>query len=329
MTMLERLLAEATARFDLVDADAGEDSFRDAVLSGLRKEPKSIPPRFLYDSRGSALFDQICALPEYYLTRAETEILNAHAAEIAERIGPNAFLIELGSGASVKTRILLDALDRPAAYAPIDVSREHLRFAASAIALDYPGLKVTAISGDYGGRFELPDFGSRRIAFFPGSTIGNLDRSEALSLLRRWRSRLGSSGMMIIGADLKKDRATVEAAYNDAAGVTERFIKNILVRANRELGADFNPRRFGYEARYVEQRSRVEMRLRSVEDQTVFVDGAEFFFAAGEAIEVETSRKYSQADLEALAAETGFAPEAFLLDRAGAFTVHIWRAQNR
>ncbi len=325
MMTLKRLLAETpSTRFDFVEGLDEGLSFRDAFLDGLQRRPMSIPPQFLYDSRGSGLFDRICTLPEYYPTRAETAILRRHANDIADLVGPDSFLIELGSGSSDKTRIVLDALDAPAAYAPIDVSREHLRLAASAIACDYPQLRVSAICADYAGDFDLPDLGSRRVAFFPGSTIGNLDHSDAIALLRLWRRRLGADGLMIIGADLKKEADVLEAAYDDAAGVTEKFIKNILVRANRELGANFDPGLFAYEARYSEQLGRVEMHLRSRKDQTVLVAGRSFEIELGERIHVENSHKYASEDLLSLCKGAGFRPAAAFVDDERLFSVEVW-----
>lgn len=302
------------------------DEFREAAIAGLSQVVKSIPPRFLYDERGSSLFERICALPEYYLTRAETTILRRRAREIAELVGENAFLIELGSGASLKTRILLDALKAPAGYAPIDVSRAMLRDAAAAIALDYPQLRIAAVCADYAEEFPLPDIGSRRVGFFPGSTIGNLDLSGAATLLRSWRRRLGSTGLMVLGVDLKKNPSVIQAAYGDSAGVTKRFIKNILIRANRELGADFDLASFAYEARYRRDAGRVEMRLRSVRDQTVCVAGRRFSFAAGETIHIEDSHKYSPDELDQLAARSGFAPLARYVDGGDLFSVEVWAA---
>ncbi len=191
-------------------------------------------------SRGSELFDQICELPEYYPTRTETKILRDHAGDISRLIGPGASLIELGSGSSTKTRILLDKLDTLAEYIPIDVSGDHLRNAARDIARSYPAIDVTAICANYGTDWRLPQTRGRPVGFFPGSTIGNLVHTEARDLLATWRRRLGSEGQMIVGVDLKKAKPALDAAYDDAAGVTEAFICNILERANRELGADFD-----------------------------------------------------------------------------------------
>jgi dimethylhistidine N-methyltransferase len=316
-------MAKSQPRLGFVwqDEDA---AFRDAVIEGLSRADKAIPPRFLYDARGSALFERICGLPEYYLTRTETAILRDHASDIANLVGESAFLVELGSGASVKTRIILDALHKPASYAPIDVSRTMLKMAASSIAVDYPRLRITAVCADYGAEFPLPDIGSRRVAFFPGSTIGNLDSDSAVALLRRWRRKLGRNGLMIIGADLKKDRRIIEAAYRDPGGVTKNFIKNILARANRELDADFDLSKFLYEARYDPSEGRVDMLLRSAERQTASVAGQFFDFMPGEAIHIESSHKYSPADLDELAPMSGFSLLARFTDEKSWFSVEVW-----
>ncbi|MEZ5997057.1 MAG: L-histidine N(alpha)-methyltransferase [Hyphomonadaceae bacterium] len=326
MTTLDRTQAAAPPRLSFKDYCREQQSFADAALAGLRRKQKAIPCPFLYDERGSALFDKICGLREYYPTRTETAILKANAEEIAEYCGAHASLIELGSGSSVKTRILLDALEAPACYAPIDVSREHLRNAAAKIARDYPQLKVEAICADYADAFPLPEAGRRTVVFFPGSTIGNLNRDDARTLLASWRDRLDDEGMMVIGIDLKKDPRVLEAAYNDAAGVTEAFIRNIFVRANRELGADFDLEAFEYEARYEPGPGRVEMYLTSREGQTVTLCGAPIRFAEGERVHIENSHKYSLDEASALGEAAGFSPLACYTDDAQRFSVHVWSA---
>lgn len=315
--------AKSQPRVGFVSQDE-DTAFRDAVIEGLSRPNKAISPRFLYDARGSALFERICELPEYYLTRTETLILRDHAGELAELAGEDVFLVELGSGASVKTRIILDALHKAAGYAPIDVSRTMLKWAASSIAVDYPHLRITAVCADYGAEFPLPDIGSRRVAFFPGSTIGNLDSDGAVALLRQWRRRLGRHGLMIIGADLKKDRAVIEAAYRDPGGVTKNFIKNVLARANRELDANFDLSKFRYEAHYDAGKGCVDMLLRSAETQTASVAGQLFDFMPGEAIHIESSHKYSRVDLDELAWMSDFSPLARFTDEKFWFSVEVW-----
>ena len=289
-----------------------EEGFRAVALAGLARAHKAIPCRFLYDQAGSELFEQICELPEYYVTRAETAILTAHAGEIAARIGSQARLIEFGSGASHKVRLLLNALDRPRSYVPIDISGETLHQAASSIASDFPALEVIAVCADYMNPGRLPALalrpGGRRVGFFPGSTIGNLTPEEAVEFLRGCRALLGQAGGMIVGADLKKDEGLLNAAYNDAAGVTARFTLNLLERMNRELDADFDRTRFAHEAFYNADAGRMEIYISSLMNQIVTVSGRRFMFANGERLHVEYSYKFSVEEFQALARRAGFRP---------------------
>jgi len=289
-----------------------EEGFRAVALAGLARAHKAIPCRFLYDQAGSALFEQICDLPEYYVTRAETAILTAHAGEIAARVGPHARLIEFGSGASHKVRLLLNALDQPRSYVPIDISGATLHQAASSIAADFPALEVIAVCADYMNPGRLPALalkhGGRRVGFFPGSTIGNLTPDEAVEFLRGCRALLGPDGGMIVGADLKKDEGVLNAAYNDAAGVTARFTLNLLERMNRELDADFDRTRFAHEAFYDADSGRMEIYIRSLMNQIVTVAGRRFMFAFGERLHVEYSYKFSVEEFQALARRAGFRP---------------------
>lgn len=322
--MTSNLKLKPARRIDFIDLSPKQESFEDAALAGLQQSEKSIPCRFLYDTRGSALFDQICDLPEYYLTRTETKILRDKASALAAWIGPDALVAELGSGSSIKTRIVLDALKRPAAYVPIDISRDHLRAAAADIAGDYPGLNVIAICADYAQAFALPSVGRRRIAFFPGSTIGNLTRDEQLQLLSAWRDRLGEDGGLVLGADLVKSAATLEAAYDDSAGITEAFIKNVLVRMNAELCASIDPAAFLYEARFAPNPGRVEMHLRSLRDLTITLAGEHIDVAAGERIHIENSHKFTLTGLKALAADAGFNVDDAFCDADQLFSVQLW-----
>jgi dimethylhistidine N-methyltransferase len=309
-----------------LDLAPREDSFRDVALAGLRRAHKSIPCRFLYDQRGSELFEAICELPEYYVTRTETAILTERAEEIAARIGPKVRLIEFGSGASTKVRLLLEALDNPVSYVPIDISGDMLHGAASSVARDFPPLEVIAICADYMEPRRLPGllgrYPGRRVGFFPGSTIGNLTPQEAVDFLRGCRALLGPGGGMVVGADLKKDPALVHAAYNDAAGVTAQFTLNILARMNRELGADFNLDRFAHEAFYNAVAGRVEIYIESLMDQIVTVGGHGIAFSAGERVHVEYSHKFSVAEFQELARRAGFKPDAVWTDAAQMFSVH-------
>jgi dimethylhistidine N-methyltransferase len=291
-------------------AEAGDRAeFRDAVLAGLARKPCAIPAKFLYDARGSELFDQICELPEYYLTRTETGILRTCAADIAALAGRGCALVEFGSGSSVKSRLLLEAMNDLAAYIPIDISRHHLDATAARLRCDYPGLKVQPVCADYMALSTLPPEvnGARRIGFFPGSTIGNLEPAEATAFLRRARTLLGPDGALVLGVDLKKDQLRLHDAYNDAAGVTAAFSLNLLRRMNRELDADFDISGFAHEAFYNAALGRIEIYLRSLRQQTVTVAGRSFTFAKGERIHTEYSYKFDDADIEVMARSGGFA----------------------
>ncbi|MBN9538601.1 MAG: L-histidine N(alpha)-methyltransferase [Alphaproteobacteria bacterium] len=302
---------------------ADREQFRNAVLAGLGTRPKAIPARFLYDARGSALFDAICELPEYYLTRTETAILAANAAEISRNAGPHCTLIEFGSGSSVKSRLLLDAMPTLNAYVPIDISREHLDGTVARLRSDYPALRVEAVCADYMTLEHLPDTinGARRIGFFPGSTIGNLTPEEATSFLRRVRRLLGDGGALILGVDLKKDSRRLHDAYNDAAGITAQFTLNLLRRMNRELDGSFDLAAFAHEAFYNPSESRIEIYLRSLLNQTVSVSGRRLAFEKGELVHTEYSYKYDSASLAALAARGGFAVDRTWTDAEGLFAV--------
>jgi dimethylhistidine N-methyltransferase len=306
------------------DHSPGEESFLDAVLDGLGRPDKAIPCRFLYDARGSELFDRICELPEYYPTRTEMKILEGCAGDIARRVGPRAQLIELGSGSSIKVRVLLDALEDASAYVAVDVSREHLRRAAAALAADYPKVQVAAVCADYSAAFPLPELpaAGRRLAFFPGSTIGNLEPEEALAFLKLWARRLGPDAVMLVGVDLKKEDHVLHAAYDDSQGVTAAFSLNILARANAELGSDFDLDGFAHQARYNAIDGRVEIHLRSLRPQTATVAGRSFSFGRGERIHVEHSYKYTIDQFQTLATLAGFAPAAVFTDPGGLFSVH-------
>jgi dimethylhistidine N-methyltransferase len=283
--------------------------FRRQVLRGLRRTPKELPCKFFYDERGSRLFDAICDLEEYYLTRTELAIMRRHAADMADRLGPDCLLVEYGSGSSVKTRLLLDRLRRPAGYVPVDISREHLLRSASALAASYPGLQVLPVCADFTADFTLPHPArppARRVAYFPGSTIGNFRPTAAVKLLQRMAAQVGPGGGLLIGYDLRKSRTVLEPAYDDRAGVTRDFNLNLLARINRELGGDFDLARFRHRAFYNGRFGRVEMHLVSDREQTVHVGGVEFHFAEGESVRTECSYKYTAAGFGRLAARAGF-----------------------
>ena len=308
------------------DIDRAE--FARAALAGLARRPRAIPPKFLYDARGSALFDAICALPEYYPTRTETAILRASIAEIAGLAGSGRSLIEFGSGSSVKSRLLIEGLHDLVAYVPIDVSRDHLDSAGDRLRHDYAWLRVEPVCADYMTFTALPAAlaGTPRLGFFPGSTIGNLEPADARAFLRRARALLGSQGGFVLGADLKKDPRRLHDAYNDSAGVTAAFILNLLTRMNRELGADFDLGRFRHEAFYNPAEGRIEIYLRSLARQTVTVAGQRFAFEAGERLHCEYSYKYDADDLAALAADGGFRIERLWTDPERLFAVAFLRA---
>ena len=285
-----------------------ESALADDALRGLLGRPKTLPPKLFYDATGALLFEQICELPEYYLTRAESAILRERAQELASLAGPKCALIEYGSGAGVKTRLLLDALVEPTAYVPIDVSREQLRRVASSMARAYPALSVRPAWADYMMRFELPSLpaGARPLAFFPGSTIGNLHPTEAAAFLRRVRRTVGSGGAMVLGLDRRKDARVLTAAYNDAAGVTARFNLNVLARFNRELDAGWDLSRFRHRAIFDDATSRIEMHLVSQGRQHLRLQGLPIDFADGETIWTESSYKYDRRRLDDLLRGAGF-----------------------
>jgi L-histidine N-alpha-methyltransferase len=284
------------------------DAFAQEVVHGLTSNPKTLPPKLFYDATGAELFERITELPEYYLTRSELEILRARAMDIAELAGPDAALIEYGSGAGVKIRLLLDALESPAAYVPIDISSEQLARVSQELAAEYPRVAVKPLNADYTMPLTLPPLreGSRRLAFFPGSTIGNFHPMEASIFLRRVRRTVGRHGALVLGVDRRKRASILDAAYDDAAGVTAKFNLNMLARINRELGADFDLRRFRHRAYFNSTASRVEMHLESRVAQTVHVAGESIPFGKGESIWTESSYKYDRTRLRELTESAGF-----------------------
>jgi dimethylhistidine N-methyltransferase len=314
--------------FTFHDLAPSEESFRDAVLAGLGHEAKTLPCKFFYDARGSALFEEICEVPEYYLTRTEIAILEEHAGAIARHIGAHCRLVELGSGSSRKVRILLEALEAPAAYVPVDISREHLREAAARLAADFPDLDVIAVCADYTRAFALPPLpgpAGKRVGFFPGSTIGNFEPEAVVRFLAHCAELLGLEGEMLIGVDLKKDPSILNAAYNDRAGLNAAFNLNLLERINRELGGDIDIARFEHLAFYSEEKGRMELYLKSLADQTVHIAGHPFRFAEGERIHTENSYKYAIDEFRALAARAGFRAVQTWTDRDRLFSVHYFR----
>jgi L-histidine N-alpha-methyltransferase len=309
------------------DLQPGADDFRAAVIEGLAQPDKALPCRFLYDAKGSALFDAICDLPEYYPTRTEMGILRDNAGAIADHMGADVQLVELGSGSSTKVRILLDALEVPHSYVPIDISAEHLTTAAQNVQDAYPDLRVEAICADFSQDIVLPPHLARRMGFYPGSTIGNFTPDEAKDFLALWNRRLGVGATMLIGVDLQKDAAILEPAYDDAQGVTAAFSLNLLTRANRELGADFVVEQFRHEARYHADTGRVAIHLRSLADQTVRIGEEAFFVAEDELIHIEDSWKYSLEGFRDLARAAGFTPLDYWTDADKLFSVHLLGTQ--
>jgi dimethylhistidine N-methyltransferase len=299
------------------------DTIRAEVLRGLLGDPKTLPPKLFYDRAGARLFEAICELPEYYLTRTELSILRQRAEEIALRCGENTALIEYGSGAGVKVRLLLDRLTNPAAYVPVDISMEQLTAVAAERARQYPHLRVAPVCADYTARFALPPLpdDARRVAFFPGSTIGNLHPAEATAFLHRIRATIGPRGALILGVDRRKDVSVLHAAYNDAAGVTAAFNLNLLSRLNRELNATFDLSRFRHRAHFNDEASRIEMHLESTVAQRVHVAGEPVDFDAGETILTECSYKYDREFLEAVVRPAGFEIQELWTDERDWFWV--------
>lgn len=297
--------------------------FRQDVIAGLSKPRKTLPCRWLYDERGSELFEQITQLAEYYPTRVETGILRENAAEMAAFVGKGAILIEYGAGAGIKTEILIDALQAPRLYVPVDISGDFLDQAVISMRHRFPKIGIWPIVADFTGDFEIPAGIplKGRSAFFPGSTIGNLDHGETISFLRRMRRHVGAKGTAVIGADLTKDIKVLRAAYNDRHGVTAAFNTNLLARINRELEGDFRLEQFAHEARWNSMNSAVEMHLVSTEAQTAMVDGQSFDFEAGESIHTETSRKYDVRTLSALVESAGWYIEEMWTDPRQSFGV--------
>ncbi|REK24373.1 MAG: L-histidine N(alpha)-methyltransferase [Planctomycetota bacterium] len=292
----------------LLDFEPTSSEFLEEVITGLGRAPKSLPCKFFYDERGSHLFEQICELEEYYPTRTELGIMRRYAGEMAEQIGPGVMLVEYGSGSSTKTTLLLDRLEGPVAYVPVDISGEHLHQTAESLARRYPEIEILPVCADFTGEFELPV--SRRTpthkaVYFPGSTIGNLTPDLAERMLRRIVEKCGCGGGLLIGVDLQKDIATIEAAYNDARGVTAEFNLNLLHRINEELGGNIDVDRFEHRAKYNRELHRVEIDLVSLCEQTVEVGDASFDFSAGEKICTEHSHKYTIDGFADLAARAG------------------------
>lgn len=316
----------STARISFHDLLPPQQSMRDDVWAGLGKPQKEISPKFFYDARGCELFDAICNLPEYYPTRAELAIMRRHARAMSDVLGRDCALIEIGSGNSEKARALLDEL-KPRVFAAVDIAREQLEASCNALARSFPDMRIVALRADFAREVELPqaELGTaRRVLYFPGSTIGNFTPAEARAFLGRWAPLLGAGGGALIGVDLKKDPAVLDAAYNDAQGVTAEFNLNLLRHINRELGADFALTAFRHRACYVAERGRVEMHLESLQAQRVTIAGRVVELRAGETIHTENSYKYTIAEFQELARTAGFAARQCWTDEAGLFSVHYF-----
>jgi len=295
------------------------------VMAGLARAPKEIPPKYFYDARGCELFEAICKLPEYYPTRTELAIMRSHAPAMADAIGRDCALIEIGCGNSEKTQLLLRS-SRPTAFVPVDIAREQLETSCRALAASFPGMEVAAVRADFSQPLALPpdilNRGRRRVLYFPGSTIGNFTPDDALEFLRRWLPLLGPGAGALIGVDLKKDPEVLDAAYNDAQGITAEFNLNLLRHINRELDADFDLGAFRHRAAYDRVRGRIEMHLQSLSRQRVALAGRAFHFAAGETILTEISCKYSIAEFQELGRAAGFEPLRYWTDAGNMFSVH-------
>lgn len=291
------------------------------MVAGLKKSPKALPSKYFYDDEGSRLFDAICELPEYYPTRTEIKLLETHAPEMAALIGKDVELVEFGAGSLRKVGILLDTLVHPRAYRPVDISGDYLATHATELARHYPDIAVRPIVADFTKPLAISDSRARMAGFFPGSTIGNLERGEALAFLIRAAKLFAGSGLLI-GVDLVKDPTILHAAYNDAAGVTAAFNKNMLVRANRELDTTFDIDAFAHYAFYEPARQRIEMHLVSGARQRIRVGGESFAIAEGETIHTENSYKYTVDGFRALAVEAGFRPRAVWRDPEALFSLH-------
>ena len=314
----------SSSELTLLDYEPDLETFHEDVVNGLNAAPRHLPCKYFYDERGSKLFDEICDLDEYYLTRAELSIMEESAAAMADEIGPGAMLVEYGSGSSIKTRLLLDHLSDLAAYVPVDISRDHLHESARTLSQAYPDVEVLPVCADFTEEFSLPfpkkDPHSHTV-YFPGSTIGNFPTDAAKSVLSRITPLCGTGGGLLIGIDLQKDATTLEAAYNDSQGVTAQFNLNLLNRINRELDGDIEVEQFEHQATYNEQEGRVELYLVSQSEQEFTVGGEPFSVAEGETICTEFSHKYTVCGFEKLGADVGLTLRRQWTDREDRFAV--------
>ena len=327
MSLKNVVLAEPKRHAESRPTSLLRAEFADAVLSGFARKPRSLPCRFFYDARGSALFEEITQLEEYYPTRVETALLEAYGAEIAERMGDARVLVEFGSGSSRKTSLLLSALACIPVYVPIDLAGESLAEAADWLSERHDGLAIRPLVADFTKTHTLPVVARRprKLGFFSGSTIGNLTPGEAQAFLVNAARLLGRGAAFLVGVDLKKDPAILIPAYNDKRGVTAAFNLNLLERINRELDGDIDVGRFAHDAIYDERLGRIEMHLVSLVRQTVRVLGREFRFTEGERIHTENSHKYTIAEFQALARTAGWRPAEAWTDAGNHFSLHLVR----
>jgi dimethylhistidine N-methyltransferase len=293
----------------VLDREPAKSDFLSETVAGLSSTPRTLPCKYFYDARGAALFQKISELPEYYLTRAELQILDHYSADIAAALGREIELIGLGTGAGTKTRILLEKLEAPTAYIPVDISKKQLERSTALFRKIFPTLEILPVCADYLEPIHLPSparQATHKIVYFPGSTIGNFEPDAARQFLRRVANHCRRGGGLLIGADLQKDRHILERAYNDSAGVTEQFNLNLLARANRQLGADFDLEQWRHYAVYNSTQGRIEIYLISEIDQTVRIHDHQFEFRAGERITTEYSYKYTKESFTELARSAGF-----------------------
>ena len=313
-----------TQTFTSKDNIPDHQEFLQDVIAGLSAPQKTLPYKYFYDEKGSQLFDQICELEEYYLTRTEQHILQERGAEMGEWIGPHALLFEPGAGSSVKVETLFPHLHTPTAYVPVDISREHLLVSTERLQKRFPHIPIVPVVADYSSPFSTPSLEqtpNRIVVFYPGSTIGNFPPEEAVSFLKRLSNFVGPGGGLLIGFDVKKDKARLEAAYNDKKGVTAAFHMNLLERINRELHANIELTQFAHHAPFNEDKSRIEMHLVSRCPQKVSIAGHTFSFEEGETIFTECSYKHTPEKLAAIAEKAGFAREVFWTDQEELFGV--------
>jgi len=323
-------MAGNASEIELTEQDDDVTDALAELIEGLERPQKMLSPKFFYDERGSRLFDRITRLPEYYPTQTELAIMQDNIDDMVRLIGPQASLIEFGSGSSLKTRLLIEHARELAVYVPVDISRDHLLASAQQLAADFPALEILPVAADFTQPFELPDPRVpplRNIVYFPGSTIGNFPPEDALSLLEVMHTEAGENGALLIGVDLQKDRAVLERAYNDAGGVTAEFNLNLLRRLNREFGANFDREQFEHVAFYNEALGCIEMHLRSLRDQAVSIAGTRFRFRRGETIHTESSHKYTLAGFRDMAAAGGFEVDTVWMDERGYFSLQYCLAR--